>query len=392
MTLPLYMGGAFGYATAMALGTLLGMGFGFVLERSGFGRARILAAQFYGTDMRVFKVMFSAIVTTTVGLGILTSLGVVDASLLSIPETFVGPHIIGGLLLGAGFIISGYCPGTAVVATASGNMDGVTSLLGVMAGGLAFGVAWPAVEGFYTSGARGVLTLPDVLGMSWPVVAFGVVIVAIGGFFGAEKVETWLASREGREDPNTEHGVRNEVFGAFGLAAALGIVVGLVAPAAEAVAPAPTFGRMDPVPLATQIVEGGYELYVVDLRAPEECAQERIPGAMCLSAEDKDAAFIASLPATRTLVLYDQGEVSEAPASVARFSGRVVTLTGGYDAFRAQVLTAPIPPEAWSSEAIAAFNLRQAMHAYFTGASAAPAPVQVKPAAVQRAVKKGGGC
>ena len=42
---------------------LLGIGFGFVLESSGFGDSRKLAAQFYFTEMRVLKVMFTAIVT-----------------------------------------------------------------------------------------------------------------------------------------------------------------------------------------------------------------------------------------------------------------------------------------------------------------------------------------
>ena len=65
--LPLYMKDAFGEPVGFVLATLLGFGFGFVLERSGFGRANVLSAQFYFTDTRVLKVMFSAIVTALLG-------------------------------------------------------------------------------------------------------------------------------------------------------------------------------------------------------------------------------------------------------------------------------------------------------------------------------------
>ena len=138
---PLYAFDSFGYPTAMALATLLGVGFGFVLERAGFGRAAVLAAQFYGRDNRVLKVMFTAIATATVGLGLLGGVGLVELGALSIPGTWLGASVGGGLLLGAGFVVSGYCPGTALVATGSGNVDGIWSIGGVMVGALAFAVA-----------------------------------------------------------------------------------------------------------------------------------------------------------------------------------------------------------------------------------------------------------
>ena len=110
--LPLYPHDVFGFPTGLLLGTLIGFAFGFVLERAGFGNAKNLAAQFYLTDTRVLKVMFSAIATACAGIGLLSGFGVLDLSLLTVPETFLGPHVVGGLLLGIGFIVSGYCPGT----------------------------------------------------------------------------------------------------------------------------------------------------------------------------------------------------------------------------------------------------------------------------------------
>src|SRR6266545_6167434 len=163
MTFPLF--GHFGPSTGLLIGTLIGIGFGFVLERAGFGRARNLAAQFYLTDLRVLKVMFGAIVTALAGMALLSGLGVLDLSRITVPETFLWPQLVGGLLLGAGFIIAGGCPGTAVVATASGNLDGAVAIAGMMIGSLGFGFGFGPLEKFYRSGSMGVVRLNDLLGV-----------------------------------------------------------------------------------------------------------------------------------------------------------------------------------------------------------------------------------
>ena len=114
MIFPLYAQDFFGYFTGLLFGTLIGFCFGFVLERSGFGQAPVLAAQFYLTDTRVLKVMFTGIVTALLGMTLLSGLGVLDFSKVTVPETFLWPQLVGGLLLGIGFIVSGYCPGTGI--------------------------------------------------------------------------------------------------------------------------------------------------------------------------------------------------------------------------------------------------------------------------------------
>ena len=108
----------FGHEASLALGTVIGVGFGFTLERAGFGQAPVLAAQFYASDTRVLKVMFSAIVTALGGMTLLSGVGLLDLSQVTVPETFLWPQIVGGLLLGVGFIVSGYCPGTSWVSAA----------------------------------------------------------------------------------------------------------------------------------------------------------------------------------------------------------------------------------------------------------------------------------
>ena len=394
MNLPLYMKDAFSYPVAMALGTLLGFAFGFVLERSGFGRARILAAQFYGRDMRVLKVMFSAIVTATVGLGALGGLGLLDLGALSVPETFLWPQVVGGLVLGAGFVMSGYCPGTAVVATASGNMDGVVALVGVMLGSIAFAFGYPALEAFYLSSDFGRVSLTDLLGVPWTVVALGIAAMAVGAFLFAEWVERALARRAHVEPPASPASLRRGVFAGLAGAALVGTLT-LLVPTGEDTAVAsvaPAVGAITAVELAEAVVHGDARVYVVDLRAPDACARSRVPSALCLPADDPQANLLATFPNTRPLVIYDADGVAPLPTGVPRYAGPVLRLTGGWAAFERDVLTEPAPPAHPTPASIADFRLRQALYGRFTGQASAPAPAVLTPKAVTRAVKKGGGC
>ena len=84
------------------------IGFGFWLERAGFGYSRKLALQFYFKDMTVLKVMFTAIITGMIGLLFLSLFGWIDLNLVYINPTFLWPQILGGIILGFGFIIGGY--------------------------------------------------------------------------------------------------------------------------------------------------------------------------------------------------------------------------------------------------------------------------------------------
>lgn len=393
MTAPFYQLDAFGYPVAMALATLLGIGFGFVLERSGFGRSPVLAAQFYGRDMRVLKVMFTAIATTAVGLALLGGIGWLDLAALKIPETWIWPQLVGGVLLGMGFIMAGYCPGTAVVATGSGYVDGVLTLLGVMVGSLVFGFAYPALSGFYESGSMGVATLPELLGLSWPVLAALVVLVAIGSFLLAEKVERVLAKKDAAEPPPGSVPTRNRVFG--GLAAAAGLaLVTLLLPAKKApVAAAPRTTPITATELARELAADNASLYVVDARSPKDCAAGRIPGALCLTGKDPEGAFIGELPNTRPLVVYAAAALQKLPKGASGYKGQVRVLTGGFAAWKASVLEKPAPPHKPTAAAVKAYRERAALHAHFTGANAPAAPVvTARPTAVTRAVKKGGGC
>lgn len=196
MNAPFFKFGYFNEEIGLIFAFVVGIGFGFFLERAGFGSGRKLAAQFYLYDMTVFKVMFTAIVTAMMGLFWLGVLGLVDLSLVYIGPTYLIPQIVGGLILGIGFVIGGYCPGTSCVGAATGKYDAMIYLLGIIAGIFSFGEMFPLLRDFYYSTPMGQVTLPQFFGVRYGLVVFLVVLMALGGFIGAEWVEKKLAGRK----------------------------------------------------------------------------------------------------------------------------------------------------------------------------------------------------
>jgi hypothetical protein len=172
--LPLANSMEFTLGADLAIALVLGLGFGFCLERAGFGSARKLTAVFYLYDMAVVKVMFTAIVTAMAGLFVLSRLGVFDLGALYLEPTHIAAQALGGLVFGAGFIVGGYCPGTSITAMATGRMDGIAFALGMLAGAYAYAELTPGIETWIAAGAQPDMTLPSVTGLSmgWFVGAF----------------------------------------------------------------------------------------------------------------------------------------------------------------------------------------------------------------------------
>lgn len=165
------------------LALVIGVCFGFWLERAGFGSSRKLAAVFLLRDFAVVQVMFTALATAAAGLALFDALGWFDASLVYRMPTLLGPQIVGGLVFGAGFAIGGWCPGTALVGAASGKLDAFAFLGASLLGSLAYAGLYGSVAPLQEVGACGVVTLPEFLGLSPLAVAGIVVAVALAAFW-----------------------------------------------------------------------------------------------------------------------------------------------------------------------------------------------------------------
>jgi len=190
MSFPLYPYEMISQAVNLLLGLAIGVGFGFVLESGGLGDARKLVGQFLLKDMAVFKVMFTAIITAMLGLFFLSWGGLINLELLQISDSYLAPQLVGGLILGAGFAIAGYCPGTTVVGMASGKIDALYCFVGLFVGSILFSLSFTWLESFYNSTQLSEGHLSAVLSIQTGVLVFLLILIAVAGFALSEKLES----------------------------------------------------------------------------------------------------------------------------------------------------------------------------------------------------------
>lgn len=196
MFAPLYKYGYFSLKTSLVIAFIIGIMFGFTLERAGFSSSRKLALQFYFRDMSVLKVMFTAIVVAMVGLLYLNLTEVLDLSRVYLNPTYLWPQIVGGIIMGVGFVIGGYCPGTSLVASAIGKIDGFFYVAGALFGMFVYGEIYPLIQRFAEDSYLGKVTLSDWLKLRPGMVALLVILMALGMFYGAELLEKKFAEKE----------------------------------------------------------------------------------------------------------------------------------------------------------------------------------------------------
>ncbi len=85
---------------------VLGLFFGFALNKAGLTQYNKIVNQFRFTDMAVLKFMMTALVVAMVGLYGLRGLGLVTFP--TVPATYIVGNLAGGLLFGAGMALTGY--------------------------------------------------------------------------------------------------------------------------------------------------------------------------------------------------------------------------------------------------------------------------------------------
>lgn len=302
----------FGETASLLIALAIGIGFGFALERAGLGSARKLSAQFALTDLTVFKVMFTAIVTAMLGVYGLSRAGLLDLSRVHVPETFLVPQLAGGLLFGAGFVVAGLCPGTACVSAATGRGDGLAAAGGMFAGVLAAGIGFTSLQTFYESTPRGALLLPELLGVTEGAAVAIVAGVALLGFLAAEAIE------RRRREPRVAPPVRAR---------------GFLAAAAVAFAAAACFERapaLDVRALAAEVVREEDHVTASELA---RWIRERKPGLRIIDVSSPGQAAGPSLPNAERLALERLVATRFAPSETL-----VVTSAGGAHAAQAWVL------------------------------------------------------
>ena len=219
---PLPLADLLGHWGSYGIYALVGIAFGMTLESAGFGNSKLLAAQFYFKDMRVFKVMFTAIIVAMTLVFLTSALGILDYNLIWVPPTYLWPGIVGGLIMGVGFIVGGFCPGTSLVGLATGKLDAVMFVFGVLFGIYMFGETVGDFAVFFESSYMCRFTLPELFNVSYGVVVISIVVAALVLFVVSEKVEAAVNKTPQKKLP----GWSKPAAGALVALAAVVLVVG----------------------------------------------------------------------------------------------------------------------------------------------------------------------
>ncbi|MBK6765682.1 MAG: YeeE/YedE family protein [bacterium] len=326
---------------------LLGLAFGFVLEQAGFSSSRRLAGLFYGYDFTVLRVFFTAAMTAMAGIMLLGFAGLLDTEAIFVNPLWLWPTLAGGAVLGVGFILGGYCPGTSVSAAAIGKVDSYFFLGGIGLGVFAFAEFYPQWQEFYLSSALGPLLVFDSLGMSAGVFALILIAFAVGAFAVTsiieQKVSAFAPSHEFNSRRHIAAGVTAVLIGVVlvGLPDRKTYVLELVSE--------PEYAREHAVELmptdelAFRLVDHEPSILLIDVRAPGDYAALKLPGAVNvqlreLFAKEWDMKF-ALRHQKKVLIGNDEADARTAYFVLEKLGyENLAVLEGGISKFRKEIL------------------------------------------------------
>lgn len=351
----------------LAMATCIGFMFGFFLEIAGFGSSRKLTNIFYFRDMAVLKVMFTAVLVALIGYQYMAILGVTDPTQIYGLETFFGAQAVGGLLFGVGFVMGGWCPGTALVGIASLKWDALVFLVGAGIGSILFNETFSYVKPLYEGGAEGISLLPDKLQISTPLF---IVLLSIGAIL-MFALSTWIEKKSKNVPMPTFKEEKKNQWMALVLLFSSALL--FVLP--EAPKPFPrveenpdlvdsttmqTFfsttpellfqeivqekDHLDAIVVAKLLMEDARDICLVDIRPIEEYQQFSLRGAIHMPLEQMLQRASQELPKTSQIILYSNGTTHAAQAWVILKQlgwPRVFVILNGISGFIEDCLTPP---------------------------------------------------
>jgi uncharacterized protein len=177
----------------LLIALLIGIGFGFSLEQAGFSSSRKLAGMFYGYDTTVIKVFFTAAIVALIGAQLLSFFGLLNLNLVYVNEWYVTASLVGGVIMGAGFIMGGFCPGTGLSALSIGKIDAMSFFAGGLAGAFLFAETYPMIQTLANASYKGPVKINEALGISQGLFIFLLIVAAVAMFWLAEVAEKKFA-------------------------------------------------------------------------------------------------------------------------------------------------------------------------------------------------------
>jgi hypothetical protein len=338
----------------LVVALFIGIGFGYVLEQAGFSSSRRLAGLFYGYDFTVLRVFFTAAVTAMSGVLLLGYFGLLDTEVIYVNPTWLWPAVVGGAIMGVGFIVGGFCPGTSVCAAAIGKIDAMFFVGGGLLGVFAFGESFATYQHFYESSSLGAIKVFDSLGISQGLFAFLLIAGAVGAFAVTTLVEKRVA---GPSAPS-----QSFRFGKHAAAGAAVMALGLVFIAmpdrkahligevsdSSYVAAHPV-DVMDADELAFRIVDREPRVQIIDIRPPQAYARLALPGSRNMQIKEffgKDPIEVLSQRHVKKVLVGETEHDERAACLLLGLLGyeNFAALKGGLQSFQNTILTASFVP------------------------------------------------
>jgi len=326
---------------------LIGIAFGYILEQAGFSSSKKLVGLFYGYDFTVLRVFFTAGITAMMGVIALSHFGLPDLNIVYINPTFLRSAVVGGLIMGLGFVIGGFCPGTSVCAASIGKIDAIIFVGGIIPGVFIFAEAYPYLEDFYKADSWGNVSVFEALGISQGLMAFLMVFAAVAAFIVTTKIETRVNGKI-----NTEFLPAKRYFALAGVAVLIGLTAFVLPERQKFITQkAEIFENINSVPvklitpdeLAFRIINDPSSFRIFDLRTREEFNTLNLPNSENIQLSyffGKDAAKDLAKNNVINVIVSGSGNESAKANFIAYNNGYtdMYVLEGGIRSFNDSIL------------------------------------------------------
>jgi len=332
---------------------LIGIAFGFVLEQAGFSSTKKLVGLFYGYDFTVLKVFFTAGTTAMIGVVLFIHWGMLDADLIYINPTYLRSAIIGGLIMGAGFVIGGFCPGTSLCALAIGKIDAFWFVFGSFFGILLFTENYPMLKSFYEADNMGNLQMTTILHLSKPLFAFLLTVVAIAAFVITQRIQDRINQHKAVYDKKQAMSYSFYALLPF-------VVIAIVAftpnsneqllSKAKKHCSINATAKITADKLAMELVNNYYQINLIDTRSTAQYKKFHLPLAINIPIENmlaRDSRKYFTQKYKTNVFYADNPETAALAYSIAKEIGQAecLVLQESTTAFKQQILN-PQPPAA----------------------------------------------
>lgn len=347
---------------------LIGICFGFILEQAGFSSSKKLVGLFYGYDFTVLRVFFTAGVTAMIGVLALAHFGLLDVSIIYINPTYLWSGLIGGGIMGLGFVIGGFCPGTSFCAAAIGKIDAMFFILGSFIGVFFFAEGYGLLEGIYKAEYWGNVQIFETVGISQSLFAFLLTAMAVFAFWAVTIIESKVNGKM-----NSEFKPVKLYVGLTGLAVVLGLssfilqdrkTIYLNEVEDEQYVKNYALKTITVDELAFRLIDNDPSLQILDFRPEKDYTTFNLPQSHSFTIDNlfgKEAGEFLLKKNKRTVFIADNEINTRKAGIIADKLGYadISVLKGGLNRFIADILEFDKPDEFTSVKEVNSFRFRE---------------------------------